>query len=126
MQFYDDFFLLGGFEQAANSVHKNLKKPTGTLLDHRKLLNMYGFLRTRSIVTAIKNVQIIKLLASDALRCRRRNMYNNNIISIIEGFMRFETLLSHLNLKKQQVGLITSLLLQGKSFKVLMLRKTFS
>ena len=61
-------FLLDGFEQAVNSVDKNLKKSTGTLLDHRKPLNMCGFLQTQSIVTAMKNVRLIELLASDAVR----------------------------------------------------------
>ena len=35
------------FEQAANSVDKNLMKSTGTL-DRWKLLSRYGFLQARS------------------------------------------------------------------------------
>ena len=44
---YDDYLLLGGFEEAANSVDKNLKKSTETL-DNRKLLSRCGFLQSRS------------------------------------------------------------------------------
>ena len=45
---YDDYIsLLGGFEQAANSGDKNVKKSTRTL-DHQKLLNRCGFFQSRS------------------------------------------------------------------------------
>ena len=43
---YDDYLLLGGFEQAAKAVDKNSKKSTGTL-NHRKL-SRCGFLQSQS------------------------------------------------------------------------------
>ena len=49
---------IGGFEQAANSVDRSLKKPTGTLY-HWKLLTAEDFSKHK-VVIAMKNEQIAR------------------------------------------------------------------